>query len=116
MKRLKKRGVITGATLFVDFSKLGGLIVATLGVDLEAGREEEVFDLIQKQTNLIEPSLGIGKYDLCALVYSENLINLEKTTQIVKKHAGVKKITTNMWISKPVMGYENLDLRPRKRD
>src|SRR3972149_7858961 len=105
IRHLKASGVITGATLFPDLAKLGGVIIATLGIDLEAGKEEEIITLIQEQTNLIEPSTGIGKYDLCALVFAENLIRLEKATQTVRKHAGVRRVTVNMWVSKPVMAY-----------
>jgi len=83
---------------------------------VEAGKEEEIFELIQKQTNLIEPSPSIGKYDLCALVFAESLVNLENTTQTVRKRDGVRRITTNMWISKPGMNYQNIDLQPGKHE
>jgi len=113
IRHLKASGVITGATLFPDLARLGGVIIATLGIDLEAGKEEEIITVIREQTNLIEPSTGIGKYDLCALVFAENLTTLEKATQTVRKHAGVRRITVNMWVSKPVMAYENVELQPR---
>jgi len=95
---------------------VGGVIVATLGADLETGKEEEILGLIQKQAKVIEPSLSIGKYDLRALIFAENLVNLENMTQTVRKRDGVKKIATNMWISKPAMSYQNLDLQPGKPD
>lgn len=114
IRHLKATGVITGATLFPDLAKLGGVIVATLGINLEAGKEEEILTLIQEQTNLIEPSTGIGKYDLCAVVFAENLVRMEKATQTVRKHAGVRKVTVNMWVSQPVMAYENVELQPKR--
>jgi DNA-binding Lrp family transcriptional regulator len=114
IRHLKAIGVITGATLFPDLSKIGGVIIATLGIDLEAGKEEEIITLIKEQTNLIEPSTGIGKYDLCALVFAENLIRLEKATQTVRKHKGVRRVAVNMWVSQPVMAYENVELQPER--
>jgi DNA-binding Lrp family transcriptional regulator len=115
IRHLKKNGVIVGATLFPNLQKLGGVIPATLGIDLEAGKEEEVLKLIQEQTDLIEPSISMGKYDLCALVYSENLANLEIITQTVKKHSGVIRITANMWTSKPTLIFENIKLQSEEK-
>ena len=111
IKRLKKNGVITGATMYPNLQRLGGFIVATLGIDLVAGKEEEVLRLIQEQTNLVEPSPSVGKYDLCALVFAENLANLENITQALRKHSGVIRITANMWTSKPTLVFENIDLQ-----
>lgn len=116
IKQLKKKGVITGTTLFPNLKQVGGVIVATLGIDLEADKEEEIFTLVKNQTNLVEPSPSIGKYDLCALVLAENLAHLENTTQTVRKRKGVKRITTNMWISEPAMNYQNIDLRAEVKD
>jgi DNA-binding Lrp family transcriptional regulator len=115
IKRLREKGVITGATLYPNFKKLGGLVVATLGIDLEAGKEEEVFDIIEKQTDLIEPSPSIGKYDLCALVFAENLAKLDSATNAIKKRNGVKKVTTNIWV-KGALAFQNVNLQPRKKD
>jgi DNA-binding Lrp family transcriptional regulator len=110
IKRLEELGVITGATLFPNLRELG-LIAATLGIDVEAGQEEEILALIEKQTNLVEPALSFGKYDLCALIFADNLSSLENITQLVRKHSGVKRITTNMWVSKPAFNFENIDLQ-----
>jgi DNA-binding Lrp family transcriptional regulator len=115
IKRLKERGVITGATLFPSFRKLGGLVVATLGIDLETGKEEEVFDILKKQMNLIEPSPSVGKYDLCALVFADSLANLDSATHAVRRRNGVKKVTTNIWV-KVEHVFENVNLQPGKVD
>jgi Lrp/AsnC family transcriptional regulator for asnA, asnC and gidA len=40
IKRLKASGVITGATMFPNLAKFGGVIMATLGINLETGKEE----------------------------------------------------------------------------
>jgi DNA-binding Lrp family transcriptional regulator len=115
IRRLEELGVIVGATLFLKLRELG-LVVATLGIDVEAREEEEILALVKKQTNLIGPSRSFGKYDLCALVYADSLTNLENTTQRVRKHRGVKQITTNMWVAKPVFNFHNIDLQPEKVD
>jgi Lrp/AsnC family transcriptional regulator, regulator for asnA, asnC and gidA len=113
IRRMKESGVITGATLYPSFRKLGGLVVATLGIDMEAGKEEEVFELIQKQIGLIEPSPSVGKYDLCALVIADTLANLDAVTHAVRRRNGVKKVTTNIWV-KGAPFFENVNLQPGK--
>jgi Lrp/AsnC family transcriptional regulator, regulator for asnA, asnC and gidA len=112
IKRLKTSGVITGATLFPNITKLGGGIMATLGINLEAGKEEEILKLLQEQINVIDPAIGIGKYDLFALVTAENLNELEKVTQIVRKHTVVTRLTVNIWVPPPRTNFENIDLQP----
>jgi DNA-binding Lrp family transcriptional regulator len=114
VRRLRKTGVITGAMVFPNLKELG-LIVATLGIDVEAGQEGEILNIIKEQTSLIEPALSFGKYDLSALVYADSLANLESTTQAVRKHSGVIRIAANMWISKPAFNFENIDLTPQRR-
>lgn len=114
IKRLKANGVITGATLFPNLAKLGGVIMATLGINLETGKEEEILKLIQEQTYAIEPSVGIGKYDLVALVTAKDINELEKATQAIKKHTVVKKIAVNIWVPPPCMNFENIELQPSR--
>ncbi len=114
IKRLKASGVITGATLFPNLSKLGGVIMATLGINLETGKEEETLKLIQEETYAIEPSVSAGKYDLVALVTAKDINELEKATQEIKKHTVVKKITANIWVPPPYMNFENIELQPSR--
>jgi len=114
VKRLKATGVITGATLFPNIGKLTGAIVANLGISMESGEEEEILKIIHEQTYLLEPSSSIGKYDFFALVYAENLKELQKVTELIKKHSVVKAVTVNIWVPPPCMNFDNIDLRPKK--
>ena len=115
IKHLKTLGVITGATLFPRLGVLGFPIVATIGIELESN-EEEIIKVIGERTNLVELSASIGKYDLCALVYAENIADLYRVVNEVKKYFGVRKVTANVWSGKPHMTYENIDLQPMERD
>jgi DNA-binding Lrp family transcriptional regulator len=112
IKRLKKTGVITGAVMFPNLSKLGGAIIATIGINVESGEEEEIQEIIQEQLYLIEPSVSIGCYDLFALVTARNINELQKTVQMIKKHDVVKRITVNIWVPPPHNNFENIDLQP----
>ena len=112
IKRLKTLGVITGATLFPRLELLGFRIVATIGIEA-AANEDQIIKFIAENTNLVEPSASIGEYDLTALVYAEDIYSLEKVVNEVRKIAGVRKVTVNVWAGQPQMVYENIDLQPK---
>jgi DNA-binding Lrp family transcriptional regulator len=115
IKHLKTVGVITGATLFPRINLIGIPIVATIGIELDSN-EEEVIKLIGEQTNLVEPSTAVGKYDLCALVFAETIAELDKAVYAVRKSFGVRKATVNIWVGEPHLVFENLDLQPKEFD
>jgi DNA-binding Lrp family transcriptional regulator len=114
VKRLKALGVITGATLFPNVGAIGLPIVATIGVNLNGKQGEEIIRLIDKQTRLIEPSTSVGKYDLCAVVYAENITDLDKIAYTVRKTFDVPKVDVNVWASVPRMIFENINLKPKE--
>ena len=115
IKRLKKLGVITGATLFPSLETLGLKIVATIGIETDSN-EDEILKFIGEETDLIEPSPGFGKYDLTALVFAESIASLDRVVNEVRKRFGVRKITVMVWSGKPYNLWENVDLQPMERD
>ena len=113
IKRMKKLGVLAGtATLFPNLTALGLPIVATIGITFDGKPNEEVFRLISQQAGLVEPSISIGEYDLCALVYAENLSKLDKMAYAIREHFGAREVTINVWSGPPQFSFENLDLKP----
>jgi DNA-binding Lrp family transcriptional regulator len=112
IKRLKKLQVITGSTLFANLGELGLPFVATIGVIMDGNQKDEVITVISEQTNLVEPSASIGKYDLCALVFAENINELNKTAQLVKRNFNAREVALNIWSGPPRMTFENINLRP----
>jgi len=114
IKRLKKLNVITGATLFPNMGELGSPLVATIGVVFDGKQSDEIIRVISKQTNLVEPSTSVGKYDLCALVFAENATELNKTAKLVKEKFGAREVAINLWSGPPRIVFENIDLQPTK--
>lgn len=115
IKRLKKRGVITGATLFPRLDLINLPIVANIGINLDPNHanEDEIIKLINEQTNLVELAESIGEYDLCALVYTKNVSELDKAVYAVKKCSGITKIVVNIYSDKPHFLFENINLQPK---
>ncbi len=114
IKRLKKLKVITGSTLFPNVGELGLPFVTTIGVIIDGNRKDEVLKAIGEQTNLVEPSASIGKYDLCALVFAQNINELDRIAQVVRKNFGAREVALNIWSGPPFQVFENIDLHPTK--
>jgi DNA-binding Lrp family transcriptional regulator len=116
IKHLKDNGVIVGTTLYPDARKFGFTHVATIGVNLDYTREDEIIKLIleRTKTNLIELSSSIGKYDLTAFLLTKSLQELDSITQAIRKHPGVKRVAVNIWVSPPYFLLENLELQPAR--
>lgn len=112
IKRLKKLGVITGAALYPRVDLMHLPTAANIGINLDSN-EDEVIKLIGEQTNLVEPSASIGKYDLCALVFTESVSELDKVVYAVRKCLGVRKIAVNIYSGKPHFTFENVNLQPK---
>jgi Lrp/AsnC family transcriptional regulator, regulator for asnA, asnC and gidA len=114
IKRLKNLGVITGATLFTDLSLVGFHIVATIGMETDSN-PDEIINYFKQNTYLIEPATSVGEYDLCALIYAENISSLNEKTEAVRKRFGIRKVIVNVWSGIPHLTFENIDLNPLKK-
>jgi DNA-binding Lrp family transcriptional regulator len=113
IKRLKKLGVITGATLYPALNIIGFSVVATIGMETESN-SDQITEFFDQNTYLIEPSTSVGEYDLCALVYAENIANLNEKIDAARRRFGIRKVIVNVWSGLPHMTFENIDLNPKK--
>ncbi len=115
IKRLKKLKVITGATIYPNLRVLGLPIVAGLGINFDGSQDQEIIKLLSEQTQLVEPSRSIGEHDLSALVFAQNISELDKVAYSLRKHFNACKVTVNVWCGFPQNTFENVDLRPWTR-
>jgi Lrp/AsnC family transcriptional regulator for asnA, asnC and gidA len=113
IKRMKTLGVIKGATLFPNIAEFRLPIVATIGINLKEN-QADVIKVIDENTNLVQISASIGKYDLIALVYAESIAELDKIAFSMRRLLGVIKVEVNVWASLPLMVFENIDLQPKE--
>lgn len=115
INRLKKLGVITGATLFASLDNFSLDIVASIGMETENNANiDEILRFFKEHTCLIEPSVSIGKYDLYALIYAEDFDSLNDRVEMVRRLAGIRKVVVSVWSGLPILNYENLDMTPKK--
>ena len=115
IKRLKKTGVITGATLFPILIPLGFQIVATIGMETDS-EVEEILKYFKDHMYLIEPSTGMGEYDVTAVVYAENMAALNERVENIRRRFGVRRVIVNVWSGIPYPNYSNVDLTPLRKD
>lgn len=113
IKHLKDLGLITKGTIFADpeTTLKNQQIRATIGIELDWNQEQQISKLIQEETELIEFSRSIGKFDLVALVQTKSIAELNKIIYRLKKQSGAIKITVMIW-SMPYINFENIDLQP----
>jgi DNA-binding Lrp family transcriptional regulator len=115
LKRLRKLGVITGATLYATLNTLGFQIVASIGMETESGANvDEILKYFKEHTYLIEPAVSIGKYDLMALVFAENITALNERVETVRRFNGIRKVVVMVWSGLPNLNFENVKLITEK--
>jgi Lrp/AsnC family transcriptional regulator for asnA, asnC and gidA len=115
IKRLKKLGIITGATLFTALDTFNLSIVASIGMETENNADiNEILRFFKEHTCLIEPSVSIGKYDLSALIYAEDFNSLNDRVEIIKRLNGIRRVVVSIWSGLPLLNFENIDLTPKR--
>lgn len=79
IRKMEDNGVIKGAKLLVDPSKLGFTTMAFIGVYLErAGMYKEVSSKLEEFEEVVECSYTTGQYSLITKVYCTDNIHLMK--------------------------------------
>ena len=108
IEKLKHKGIIIGSSLFispiVEF-KYG----ANFGINVDYNQEEQVFDFIKKQPNVMAVDQTIGTYDICVYLFVKSIDELDTIAQSIRKQKGVKKVTMHIWINKPIIKHENIE-------
>jgi Lrp/AsnC family transcriptional regulator for asnA, asnC and gidA len=116
VNRLKKLGIITGATLFAPLELYDFEVIAFIGMETENYADvNKILIYLKEHTFLVEPSLSIGKYDLHALIYAKDNNDLNERVAVLRSLNGIRKVAVYIWSGIPPMSYDNLDLVPKKR-
>ena len=111
IKRLKELGVITGATLFASLDTFGFRVVASVGMELDSNANvKQIFSFFSEHTYLVEPSTCLGKYDLQAVIYAEDITKLNERVDMVKRLPGIKKVIVSVWSGIPCLDFNNINL------
>ncbi|XHH08558.1 MAG: Lrp/AsnC family transcriptional regulator [Candidatus Bathyarchaeia archaeon] len=112
IKRLKKLGVITGSMILPNVTPIGLPIVATIGINVDGNKDNEIIRALEEQNHIVEPSSSTGEYDITGLVFAKSISELDRIAYSIKERFETRKITVNVWSGNPEMVYENVDLQP----
>ncbi|MCW3983802.1 MAG: Lrp/AsnC family transcriptional regulator [Candidatus Bathyarchaeota archaeon] len=111
INRLKKLGVITGATLLAPLDTYGFKLIAFIGIETEITADiNEVLRFITEHTILIEALSSIGKYDLHGLIYAEDFDSLNNRVEMLKRINGIRKVAFSVFSGFPTTNYDQLNL------
>ena len=113
IKRLKAAGVIVGALMFSDMSRIGYLYPASIEVNIKPEYESAIAKLFRDRTNLILLSPSAGNSSFAIFLVAKSMKDIENLKQLIRKHTGTSKITVSLW-STPHFDFENIDLQPTR--
>lgn len=115
IRRLKKLGLITGATLFASLDIYHFEEVAFIGMETENNADvNKILSFLKEHTFLVEPCLSIGKYDLHALIYAKDRNDLNERVAVLRSVNGIRKVVIYLWSWRPTPNYDNLNLMLKK--
>jgi DNA-binding Lrp family transcriptional regulator len=76
---------------------------------------KQIFKFFSEHTYLVEPSTCLGKYDLQAVIYAEDITKLNERIDMVKRLPGIKKVIVSVWSGIPCLDFNNISLTHKER-
>lgn len=111
--KMKRRGLISKFVLNINMEFFGYKIPVLIGVNLDPYFEDEIVKIIKSHVKVAGINRTIGKYDLCIVVFANNIQKLDELKYFVKKQKGVKNVELNIW-SKNHFNFDNIDFIKRE--
>lgn len=116
INRLKTLGVIKGSTLFASLDIYNFGLIAFMGIETEDNSYiDDILNYLKEYTFPIEPYMSIGRFDIHALIYAKDQIDLNNRVSMIRRIQGVRKVAVFIWSGIPLANYKNVNLNPQKR-
>lgn len=97
-RKMTKAGIITGATVQINYKRLGYDAVGTLLLSVEPSKLEEVSGYIQTRLpNVFGPTTSASRYNLRAVVTLKTISELGKIKEELKKKLAMAEISSSLW-------------------
>lgn len=118
IEKLKKNGVIKGATFIPNFSKMGYTVAGVLIAKILNGNHLKIVQAIKEyastKNNLILTfcNYGMGNYDLLVAVLMKNTKALDEIVRFVGGLQDVGKVVTHLFLGEGEIMLENLVIEP----
>ena len=111
---LKKKQLIIKSSLIVDMEILGYPINAVININLNQEKEKEIIDIVNSFAKVGGINKTVGVYDLCLVVFTKSIDELDQLKHKIRNRTGVKTIDVNIW-NKIHINYSNLVLEKNSR-
>lgn len=110
---LKKTGIIQGATLQINPSRLGYNCIASVLITSVINKETNVIKFLLKIPNVLVCVRYIGKYNVLCIMALKSVDELAYTLEPIKSHPNIINLEVNIWIDGvPNDHPENLIIEP----
>jgi Lrp/AsnC family leucine-responsive transcriptional regulator len=97
-KKMTKSGIITGATVQINYKKLGYDAVGTLLMDVEPSQIEQVSKYIKtKIPDVFGPFPSASRYNLRAVVTLKTISELGSIKEDLRRKLAVTEINSSLW-------------------
>src|SRR3989304_2387009 len=96
-KELKNKGIITGATVHVNFANFGYEALATLLISVEAQRINQVMDYIEKMTEIRRHRQYNSIYNVRAVTMLKNINELDRVKEAIRRRLPSNNLRTYIW-------------------
>jgi Lrp/AsnC family leucine-responsive transcriptional regulator len=110
-KRIEKlkKDLIVKEQIIINWNFFNYRYPASIAVNLNPDKEDEVCELVQKKLKTIGIDYFIGSYDLCFFVFAESIQKLKEVEQLLTKEKGVNQVDVLIW-SKVYPKFTNLKI------
>jgi Lrp/AsnC family transcriptional regulator for asnA, asnC and gidA len=113
-KNMTKKGIINGATVQINYKKLGCDAVGILLMDVEPSQIEQVSNYVKARLpDAFGPFLSDSRYNLRAVVPLKTINELGKIKEELRKKAGITDLDSSIWTD-IWLTPENLSLIPNR--
>jgi Lrp/AsnC family transcriptional regulator for asnA, asnC and gidA len=110
--KLQQSGVITGTATIVDLKFFGYQFPLSVDINVEAGKENLVLNMLRKMPSIRSYYQVIGKYDIHAVFHIRSFDEIEQIRNTIKREKAVERV--GLTASLTLSGYfpENLSIQP----
>lgn len=113
-REMKKKGIITGATVQINFDIFGFEALATLLMSVEAQQINQVMAYIKRIPEIRAYRQYNSVYNIRAVTTLKNINEIDRVKEAIRRHLPTNGLRTYIWTDVRNIP-ENLDLMPGKR-
>jgi DNA-binding Lrp family transcriptional regulator len=94
---MKQKGIIVGATVQINYKKLGYQCVAALLLEVHPSQVENIITLLKEIPDIFGPFRSTSRINVKAVFALESLPKLEQIKDRLRRKLAVKEVGANIW-------------------